>query len=81
MFVQAEAAERFFCYIVVKRNFTIIEEYFQWLFLIDIVLDFFQCFSFEKIISGWPLFYLWKKSLPEICRSVAAKSDNWLFRW
>lgn len=48
MFMQAEAAERSFCYVVVKRDFTIIQEDFQGLFLIDTVIDPFQCFPFGK---------------------------------
>ena len=48
MFVQAEAAEGSFCCVVIQRNFTVIQEHVQCFFLIDTVIDPFQCFSFEK---------------------------------
>ena len=35
MFVQAEAMERSFCYVIIKRNFTIIQEPFQFLFFVQ----------------------------------------------
>lgn len=63
MFMQAEAAERSFCYVVVKWNFPIIQEHFQCLFLIDTVVDPFQCFPFGKTIGGPHFFYPRKESL------------------
>lgn len=63
MFMQAEAAERSFCYVVVKWNFPIIQEHFQCLLLIDTVVDPFQCVPFRKTIGGLNLFYPRKESL------------------
>lgn len=63
VFVHTEAAECSFCYVVVKWNFPIIQEYFQCLFLIDTVVDPFQCFPFGKTIGRWNLFYSRKESL------------------
>ena len=63
MFVQAEAAERSFCYVVVKWNFPISQEHFQCLFLIDTVVDPFQGFPFGKTIGSLNLFYPCKESL------------------
>lgn len=63
MFMQAEAAERSFCYVVIKWNFSIIQEHFQRLFLIDIVVEPFQCFPFGKTIGAPYFFYPRKESL------------------
>ena len=63
MFMQTEAAERSFCYVVVKRDFTIIQELSQGLFLIDTVIDSFQCFPFGKTTRGLNLLCPRKESL------------------
>ena len=63
MFMQAEAAQRSFCCVIIKRNFTIIQEHFQCIFLIDTVMDPFQCFPFGKTASGFHLFCPRKESL------------------
>ena len=84
MFMQTEAAERSFCHVVVKWNFPIIQEHFQRLFLIDTVVDPFQCFPFGKTIGRLNLFYPCKESsargLTVICRcffrSSGSRSDN-----
>lgn len=39
MFMQAKAADRSFCYVVVKWNFSINQEHFQYFFLIDTVVN------------------------------------------
>ena len=57
MFMQAEAAERSFRCVVIEWDISIIQEHFQRLFLIDTVIDPFQCFTFGKIPS---------KPLPEV---------------
>ena len=63
MFMQAEAAERSFCCIVIKRYFSVIQEHFQCLFLIDTEMDPFKCFPFGKAASGLHLFCPRKESL------------------
>lgn len=62
MFMQAEAVERSFCYVVIKRNFTIIQEPFQCLFLIDTVVNSFQYFPF----GIEPLLPMQRKPLPVV---------------
>lgn len=64
MFMQAETAERSICCVVIKRHFTVIQEqHFQCFFLIDTVMDPFQCFPFGKTIRRLTLFYPRKESL------------------
>lgn len=63
MFMQAEVAERSFCRVIIEGAFAVIQEHFQCFFLIDTVIDTFQCFPFGKATGGLNFFYLRKESL------------------
>ena len=63
MFMQAEAAERSLRCVIIERDFSIIQEHFQCLFLIDTVIDPFQCFPFGKTPSRLNFFCPRKESL------------------
>ena len=65
MFMQTEAVEHSFCYVVVKWKFPIIQEHFQFFFLLDTVVDSFQYFYFRKTIGGPHFFCLCKESLSQ----------------
>ena len=63
MFVQAEAAQRAFRCVIIKRDFTVTKEYFSCLFLVDAVVDPFQGFTFDQTAGFLGLFYPRKESL------------------
>ena len=63
MFVQAEAAQRAFRCVIIKRDFTVTKEYFSCLFLVDAVVDPFQGFTFDQTAGFLDLFCPRKESL------------------
>ena len=63
MFVQAEAAQRAFRCVIIKRDFTVTKEYFSCLFLIDAVVAPFQSFTLGQATGSLDFFCPRKESL------------------
>ena len=63
MFVQAEAAQRAFRCVIIKRDFTVTKEYFSCLFLVDAVVDPFQSFTLGQATGSLDFFCPHKESL------------------
>lgn len=74
MFIQTEVTEHSFCCAIIKRNFPVLQERFQHLFLIDTAMNSFQCFSFKKPPANHTFLPMKIKPPPEFLLSSAFSS-------